>query len=131
MLMSETDKMQIQSRGMFLTKRGYRATSNQYGVKFDNGVMKISVFYERYENHQDILLKFPDRKSYYLHFFVLLIEKMDLRGTTSIQKLLAYMDYLERNYDNLMNREYCDKCMEIVHKEMYRPLASRNQEEIW
>ena len=131
MLMSETDKMQIKSRGRFLIKRGYRATTDQYGVEFDNGVMKISVFYERYENHQDILLKFPDRKSYYLHFFVLLIEKLDLRGTTPIQKLLAYMDYLERNYDNLMNREYCDKCMEIVHKEMYRSLASRNQEEIW
>lgn len=118
MLMSDMEKMQIKSRGVFLTRRGYRVSSDQYGVRFDNGVMRIDVFYERYENHQDILLKFPNRKSYYLHFFVLIIEKADLRGRTPIQVLLAYMDYLERNYDNLMKEEYCEQCMEYVRKNM-------------
>ena len=118
MLMSDMEKMQIKSRGVFLTRRGYRVSSDQYGVRFDNGVMRIDVFYERYENHKDILLKFPSRKGYYLHFFVLIIEKADLRGRTPIQVLLAYMDYLERNYDNLMKEEYCEQCMEYVRKNM-------------
>ena len=118
MLMSDMEKMQIKSRGVFLTRRGYRVSSDQYGVRFDNGVMKIDVFYERYGNHKDILLKFPNRKGYYLHFFVLIVEKADLRGRTPIQVLLAYMDYLERNYDNLMKEEYCEQCMEYVLKNM-------------
>ncbi len=118
MLMSQMDKMQIKNRGMFLVQKGYKVSTGQYGVTFDNGQMKIDVFYERYENHQDILLKFPSRKGYYLHFFALRIEKIDVRNTTPLQKLLAYMDYLERNYDNLMNEEYCEQCMEIVRQEM-------------
>ena len=118
MLMSESDKMQIKNRGIFLVQKGYRVSTDEYGVNFDNGRMKIDVFYERYENHQDILLKFPSRKGYYLHFFALRIEKMDLRNATPLQMLFAYMDYLERNYDNLMNEEYCEQCMEIVRQDM-------------
>lgn len=118
MLMSNMDKMRIKSKGMFLTGRGYRVSTDQYGVTFTNGEMEIAVFYERYENHQDILLKFPSRKSYYLHFFVLVKEKIDLSKATPIQMLLTYMNYLEKNYDNLMNEEYCEQCMEVVRKDM-------------
>lgn len=118
MLMSEMDKMRIKSRGVFLTRRGYRVSTGEYSVDFDNGQMKICVFYERYENHQDILIEFPNRKGYYLHFFALLIEKIDVRNTSPLQKLLAYMDYLERNYDNLMNQQYCEQCMDIVLQNM-------------
>ena len=118
MLMSDMEKMQIKSRGVFLTRRGYRVSTDQYGVEFNNGAMRICVFYERYGNHQDILLQFPNRKAYYLHFFVLVVEKVDLRGATPIQMLLVYLDYLERNYDKLMNEEYCEQCMEYVRKNM-------------
>ena len=118
MLMSESDKMQIKNRGGFLIRKGYRVSTGEYSVTFDNGQMKIDVFYERYDNHQDILLKFPNRKSYYLHFFVYIVEKIELKGTTPLQKLLAYMDYLEKNYDNLMNEQYCERCMEYVRQNM-------------
>lgn len=118
MLMSESDKLQIKNRGMFLIRKGYRVSTGQYGVTFDNGQMQIDVFYERYDNHQDILLKFPNRKSYYLHFFVYIVEKIELKGTMPLQKLLIYMDYLEKNYDNLMNEQYCERCMEYVRQNM-------------
>ena len=86
MLMSEMDKMRIKSRGLFLTRRGYKVSTDSYGVDFDNGQMRICVFYERYKNHQDILIEFPNRKGYYLHFFALLIEKIDVRNTSPLQK---------------------------------------------
>ena len=122
MLMSQTDKARIQSRGLFLTRKGYRVSTNPYGVDFDNGQMKICVFYERYDNHQDILLKFPNRKGYYLHWMVLVLEEPNTKNLAPIDLLLLYMDYLERNYDNLMNQEYCEQNMEKV----WEKLRNRN-----
>ena len=122
MIMSQTDKARIQSRGLFLTRRGYRVNTDQYDVTYKNGEMEICVFYERYDNHQDILLKFPDRKAYYLHWMVLVLEEPNTTNLAPIDLLLLYMDYLERNYDNLMKQEYCEQNMEKV----WAKLRTRN-----
>ena len=68
MLMSQEDKLRIQRKGDFLIRKGYKVSTGQYDVEFDNGQVKICVFFERYDSHQDILIKFSNGKVYYLHF---------------------------------------------------------------
>ena len=136
MLMSESDKLKIKNRGRFLIQKGYRVSTGQYDVTFHNGLMEIVVFYERYDNHQDILIKFPNRGVCYLHFIALKLGKVNVKDKTPIETLLVYMDYLERYYDKLMNQEYCEKCMEQVWKEVGKtseiievPVVSKSTEE--
>lgn len=128
MLMSEADKMRIKAKGTFLIRKGYRVRTDAYGVEFDNGQMTISVFYERYDNHQDILLKFPNRNSFYLHFMALVLGQLETKNKTPIEILLMYMEYLERNYDKLMNEQYCEQCMDLVWKEINRKQRERMEE---
>lgn len=125
MLMSEADKMRIKMKGAFLVRKGYRVSTDSYSVDFENGQMKICVFYERYDNHQDILIQFPNRKGIYLHFIALVLGRLETKNKTPIEILLMYMDYLEKNYDKLMNEQYCEQCMELVWKEINRMQRER------
>ncbi len=114
MRMTEAERKMILERGKFLEEKGYIAKPDDYGVDYFNGEIKIMAYYERYENSSGVDIKFPGNYHFQLGWIALVREALDTKGMGVLEKILALMDFLERNFEKVIAYEYCDESYLMV-----------------
>lgn len=109
MRMPEEDKLKILERGRFLEEKGYQTSTTDYGVKYFNGEIKIMAYYERYENHCGLDIKFPGNYHFSVMWIAVVRDNAQTIHMELLDKILYHMDYLKEHFDEISTYEYCDE----------------------
>ena len=130
--MPENDKKEIIKRASFLKRKGYHiGKPDDYSVDFFNEKknIRISMFYERYDEHCDVSIRFlKEHESYYASWFAFFANsKKKVDFYRKVDRIIYLLKFVEKNYKNLIDLEYCrltqaemSKQLKKEHPELYR-----------
>lgn len=109
--MSENDKKIIMTKANFLRDKGYALRIREYSVDYSKNNLRISIFYERYEDVSDVVIHFYDVNKFYYVSWLASSEGITLwRDASSMLKnVLILLDFIHNNYESIINPLYCKK----------------------
>jgi len=129
-IMPESDKKEIIKRASFLKRKGYHiGKPDDYSVDFFNEKKstRISMFYERYDEHCDVSIRFLDTKdSFYMGWFAFCEKdkKIDV-FERKVDRILYLVDFMKKSFNKITSLEYCksiqaeiDELFEKNHPEL-------------
>jgi len=132
MRMPKEVKDKILGKGAFLEGKGFVPQENEYGVDYFNGKIKIMAYYERYENRCGVDIKFPGNKHFQIAWIAFIRDGVETAQKELEEKIFVLIEYLERNFDNITDFEYCEESGKLLDKYFEsEEWQKRKQSAIW
>lgn len=117
MKMSDNDRLKILEAGKFLEEKGFEVKTDEYSVRYYNGDVIISAFYERYEKYGDMDIKFIDGNYHFIIGWIWVVRNGNRYiKEEGLDKLLMLMKFTKDNFDKITNLEWCQESRVLINE---------------
>ncbi len=113
------EKNIIRVFGHFLEVKGYTKKESDYDFLYTSPDIKIYVGGEPNSKGGDIVLFFASGGGYRLSWIVFGRKGMKIKREKRISTLVKLLNYLNRDYDLIINEQYCKDSMALVKKYLH------------
>lgn len=112
--MNCVEKNFIRVLGHFLEKKGYTKKESDYNFLYTSPDIRICVGGEPNSTEVDIVITFVHAAVYRLSWIFLARKGKKIKTGDRVSTLIRLLDYLKRDYDLIINEQYCKDSMALV-----------------
>ncbi|MBQ8044654.1 MAG: hypothetical protein IJ272_11030 [Clostridia bacterium] len=117
MILKQEEKKIIIDNTVFLKEKGYVLSKDDYAIIYSNNKeIEFRIGSEPYEDFIDISINFKFYNEFYSIRWIAYMEGVKIVTKDREGQIYSLVDYLYKNYHNIVCREYCKKIDMLIEQ---------------